>query len=200
VRVTSAAAPRSETCAKTQRAFVLPLAMTPSSAHAYRKPFALRVSPAWRDTCGFSLVEVLIAIGIAGGALAVLLALLSGLLRATDDNADLQTALRLCAAIEARLYEDMGGSFPGALGAARAARVYVADKEGAHLRGELEDGSSSLPPPHFYIEIKPFSAAPLAYEAGRAVLPLQVRAAVVANSGQAGNAQSTEFVLSLTPP
>jgi len=153
---------------------------------------------------GFSLVEVIIAIAVAGGALAVILAFLSGLLRATADVADHQMALQLAGAIESRLYEEMGGTFPGGL---QAGRVLVADKEGTNLRGELE--SDAVPAPaYFHIEVSGFSQPPLAYQAGRGVLPLRVRvswpySAVLSAAGNpsaSANTQSVEFIVTLTPP
>jgi len=153
---------------------------------------------------GFSLVEVIIAIAVAGGALTVILSLLSGLLRATADAADHQTALQLAGAIEARLYEEMDGAFPGGL---QAGGVLVADKEGANLRGELES-DPMFSPAHFYIAVNPFAQPPLAYQAGRGVLPLRVRVSwpysavlsAIGNSGAPANTQSVEFVVTLTPP
>jgi len=153
---------------------------------------------------GFSLVEVIIAIAVAGGALAVILALLARLLRATEDAADHQTALRLAGAVELRLYEEMGGAFPGGL---QAGRVFVADKEGANLRGELES-DAVLAPAYFHIAVSPFAQSPLAYQAGRGVLPLRVRvswpySAVLSAAGNPSasvNTQSVEFIVTLTPP
>jgi len=153
---------------------------------------------------GFSLVEVIVAIAVAGGALAVILALLSGLLRAAEDASDHKAALQLAGAIEVRLYEEMGATFPGGL---QAGRILVADKQGAALRGELES-DLTLPPAYFHIAVFPFAQPPLAYEAGRGVLPLRVRvswpyAAVlsaVGNSGAPANTQSVEFIVTLTPP
>jgi len=153
---------------------------------------------------GFSLVEVVIAIAVAGGALAVILALLSGLLRTAADAADHQTALQLAGAIEARLYEEMGGAFPGGL---QSGRILVADKEGTALRDEWE-GDATLTPAYFHIEVSPFTQPPLAYQLGRGVLPLRVRvswpysAAVSAaeNLGVPSNTQSVEFIVTLTPP
>jgi len=157
-----------------------------------------------RNPNGFSLVEVIIAIAVAGGALAVILALLSGLLRSTEGAADHQTALQLAGAIEARLYEEMGGNFPGGL---QVGCVLVADKIGTHLRSELES-DPLLTPPYFHIAVSPFTQPPLAYQSGRAVLPLRVHVswpylAVLSEGGNLGapaNTQSVEFVVTLTPP
>jgi len=157
---------------------------------------------------GFSLVEVIIAIAVAGGALAVVLALLSGLLRATGDAADHQTALQLAGAIELRLYEELGGAFPGGL---QTGRILVADKEGTALRGELGSDATFPPGPpsaYFHIAVMPFTQPPLAYQAGRGVLPLRVRiswpyAAILSAAGNPSapaNTQSVEFVVTLTPP
>jgi len=165
---------------------------------------AARLRQVKHSKSGFSLVEVIIAIAVAGGALAVILALLSGLLRASADAADHQTALQLAGAIEARLYEEMGGTFPGGL---QVGRVLVADKERTSLRGEQES-DAVLTPAYFHIAAIPFTQPPLAYEAGRGVLPLRVRvswpySAVLSamNTPEAvANTQSVEFVVTLTPP
>jgi|GEM_PF-804031 len=176
-----------------------------NSALAHIAQPAHRAAAAMQPTIrAFSLVELILALAVAGGALAVLLALLSGLLREAAGTADHQTALHLAGAIEQRLYETMGGAFPGGV---QAGRVLLADNEGGTLRDESEN-DPTLPLAYFHIELSPFAGAPLAYEAERGVLPLRVRVswpytAVVsaaAHAGAAANTQSLDFVITLTPP
>lgn len=155
-----------------------------------------------RRHAGFSLIEVVIAIGVTAGGIAVILALLPSLARESANAADLQTALRLPDAVEIRLREEMGGAFPGGL---QSGVVLIADKDGANVRRETQTGT---PPtlPYFHIEAKPFPGGDLAYQSGRPVLPLTVRvawpyAAVKAAEASAtvGNFQSVNFIVTLTP-
>lgn len=150
----------------------------------------------------FSLLEVVVAIGVVVAGVAVILAMLPGLLRRTEEAADLQTALRLPDAVEARLREEMGGSFPGGM---QSGALLVADKEGANVRRESQ--LHTLPTPaFFYIDVKACTSGELAYQPGRPVLPLRVRVgwpyAAVKAAGDlntAGNFQTVEFLVTLSP-
>src|SRR5690606_26799207 len=101
---------------------------------------------------GFSLVEVVVAIGVVAVGATVILALLPGLLRRGEDVADLQTALRLPDAVESQLRVEMGGSFPGGVG---NVVVLIADKEGNNVRSETQMNTPDIPA-YFYIEAKRF--------------------------------------------
>lgn len=155
-----------------------------------------------RPLPAFSLLEVVVAIAVAAGGVAVVLALLPGLVRRTEDAADVQTALRLPDAIEAELARAAGGTFPAGLA---QRRVLVADKAGAQVRA-VPTSAASGSPPYFYIDVRPFDAGELAYRPSRPVLPLRVRvcwpyAAVVSAGGpdQPGAFQAVGFVVTLTP-
>lgn len=151
---------------------------------------------------GFSLVEVVIAIGVLAGGITVILALLPGLMRQTAEATDIQTALRLPDAIEVCLREEMNGGFPGGL---QNGAVLMADKEGNNVRSESQPGTPPTPA-YFYIEVEAFASGELAYRTNRPVLPLRVRvawpySAVKAAGGldSVGNFQAVSFVVSLTP-
>ncbi|MCB1106108.1 MAG: hypothetical protein H7A44_10775 [Opitutaceae bacterium] len=150
----------------------------------------------------FSLIEVVVAIGVVVAGVAVILALLPGLLRRTEEAADLQTALRLPDAVETRLREEMAGAFPGGM---QNGVVLVADKEGTNVRRESQLNVPPTPA-YFYIDVRSFSSGELAYQPGRPVLPLRVRvgwpySAVKAagNLDSTGNFQLVEFLVTLSP-
>ncbi|MEZ5414781.1 MAG: hypothetical protein R3F03_10765 [Opitutaceae bacterium] len=106
-----------------------------------------------------SLIEVVVAIGVVVAGVAVILALLPGLLRRTEEAADLQTALRLPDAVETRLREEMAGAFPGGM---QNGVVLVADKEGTNVRRESQLNVPPTPA-YFYIDVRSFSSGELAY-------------------------------------
>ncbi len=136
----------------------------------------------------FSLVEVVIAVGIFATATAVILALLAPLTRQAAASADTLTALRLPDAIRremervavrggldalAHQTRPMAASLPATL-------TLVAAREATRIQS-----LSYLPPPaadrivledqFFMIEAWTFSMAPLAFDPGGAVLALHVR-------------------------
>lgn len=150
---------------------------------------------------GFSLLEVVIAIGVVASGVTVLLALLPGLLRSTAESVDLQVALRLADAIEVRLDEARAGAFPGGV---QNGLTLVADKAGTAVWREAQTDTTSRAP-YFHIAVRAFASGDLAHQAGRSVLPLQVRVAwpyeavVAAGDGEAGNYQTVGFVVTLAP-
>jgi hypothetical protein len=156
----------------------------------------------YRKSTGFSLIEIVIAIGVVAGGVAVILAILPSLIRQNEESTDLQTALRLPDAVENRLYAEMNGAFPGDM---LEGIVLVAGKEGSNVRPERLLNSPALPA-YFYIEVSVFTTGELTYQLGRLVLPLQVRvawpyAAVEAAGGpdNSGNFQTTNFIVTLSP-
>jgi len=155
----------------------------------------------------FSLIEVVIALGIAAGGVAVIFALLSSLIRQSDEAVDLQTALRLSGAIEDVLISHMrrNGGFPAGI---QNGLTLVANKDGSNIRlGTLDDDVNTDDQlPAFYIAVRAFSSGELAYQIGRPVLPLQVQIywpyrAVKAAGGisNGGNYQSVSYLVTLTP-
>ena len=133
----------------------------------------------------FSLLEVVIAVGIFATAVVTLLALLPATLRESADSLDTQIALRLPGAIETELRRLVAAQGFDAL----AARIPVMNATpdhgellvaiGATHQGDdvrrLAAGESPVRDQYFLIELQRFGPGPLAYEAAGAVLALNVR-------------------------
>jgi hypothetical protein len=138
--------------------------------------------------CAFSLVEVIIAVGIFAAAVAVILALLPALTRQAGISADTLTALRLPDATRAELQRVASiGGFDTLAGKTRPQAsplpetlTLVASRDAARVQtlnyqppmavdrlGEAEQ--------FFLIEIWSFPDAPLAFDSGGAGLALFVR-------------------------
>ena len=126
---------------------------------------------------GFSLVEVVLAIGVLAIAVAGVLALLPSLTREVADTSDAMTAQRLPEAVHVE-FERLaaGGSLAGLAsrfavsGNASTLRL-VAARDGTHVQPM---DTAYLPPEkqYFLIELWRFPPGPLAYEpATGAVLP-----------------------------
>jgi len=141
-----------------------------------------------RQTHGFSLVEVIIAVGIFATAVAVILALLAPLSRQAAASADALTALRLPDAIRAELgrlgrvggLDSLAGQTRPMAAPLPATLTLVASRDATHVQS-----LSYLPPPasdqvaqgdqFFLVEAWTFNQAPLAYDPSGAVLALHVR-------------------------
>jgi type II secretory pathway pseudopilin PulG len=137
---------------------------------------------------GFSLVEVILAVGIFATAIAVLLALLAPLSRQAAASADTLAALRLSGAIRTELQRlAVAGGLDNLAAQARPMTVawpptltLVATRDAARVRS-----LSYLPPPaadqvpeagrFFAIEAWTFNQAPLAFDPGGPALALHVR-------------------------
>ncbi|MBX3751372.1 MAG: type II secretion system protein [Opitutaceae bacterium] len=137
-----------------------------------------------RKLAAFSLIEVVIAVAIFAGAVTVLLALLASTLRDSSDAADVQTALRLPGAVEVALREiaareglpALAGRVPLMDAAADRGFLLVATREGGLVRVAGAEADAAQPHgEYFLIDVRRFAAGPLAFDAARAVLPLQVR-------------------------
>lgn len=137
---------------------------------------------------GFSLVEVVIAVGIFGGSIAVIFALLPTLGGRAVASTDSLVAQRLPdpLRIELRRLVDDGGfdalaaRIPVATPSSSAGLAFVASRDGArlHSRDYLSPGSTEALPDeeqYFLVEIRRFSVAPLAYDPAGAVLPVMAR-------------------------
>jgi len=130
---------------------------------------------------GFSLVEVVLAIGVLAIAVAGVLALLPPLTREVADTSDAMTAQRLPEAVHVELERlAAGGSLAGlasrltVAGNASTLRL-VAARDGTHVQPM---DTADLPPEkqYFLIELWRFPPGPLAYElATGAVLPAWAR-------------------------
>jgi hypothetical protein len=136
----------------------------------------------------FSLVEVIIAVGIFAAAVAVILALLPVLTRQAAGSADTLTALRLPDALRTELQRvAMTGGFDALAGQTRPMTAplpdtltLVASRDATRVQT-----LSYLPPPtteqisedgrYFLIEAWSFNEAPLAFDASGTVLALHIR-------------------------
>jgi len=137
---------------------------------------------------GFSLVEVILAVGIFAVAISAIVALLAPLTRQASVSADTLAALRLPDAIRAelrRLAETGGFDALAAQAKPMAAPLpatltLVASREATRLQSP-----SYLPPPaadqlapsdqYFLIEVWTFNQTPLAFDPNGAVLALHIR-------------------------
>jgi type II secretory pathway pseudopilin PulG len=137
---------------------------------------------------GFSLVEVILAVGIFATAVAVLLALLAPLSRQAAASADMLATLRLPGAIQSELrrmattggLDNLASQATPMIAAWPSTLTLVATRDCARVQS-----LSYLPPPaddqvpvsdrFFVIEAWRFNQAPLAFDAGGPVLALHVR-------------------------
>ena len=136
----------------------------------------------------FSLVEVIIAVGIFAAAVAVILALLPALTRQAAGSADTLAALRLPDALRTELQRvATTGGFDALAGQTRPMTAPLPDTltlvaSRAATRVQTLD---YLPPPaaellgvdeqYFLLEVWSFNQAPLAFDASGSVLALHIR-------------------------
>lgn len=103
-----------------------------------------------RERRAFSLLEVVLAVALVGGGVAVVLGLLPALLRNAVDSLATQTALRLADAIEVEL-RDSDGNF--------TERQFVAAREGVDLRRLSVE--SPARDQYFLVTVRPLAAGAL---------------------------------------
>jgi prepilin-type N-terminal cleavage/methylation domain-containing protein len=130
----------------------------------------------------FSLVEVVIAVGVFSIAVVGALSLLPALARQSRESADLETAQRLpdAVAIELRSQTSAGGF--DAIAAAipimalplENGWALVASPDGSVL-GRADSGKIASDNQRFLVELWRFSQPPLRYQANGSVLALYVR-------------------------
>lgn len=142
-----------------------------------------RVAP-----CAFSLIEVVIAIGVFATAMAIILALLPSIGGQAASAADSLVAQRLPDPLRVEMQRLAGAGGFDAL-AARApvaasplgdGLAFVAARNGAQLHSldylpPVAADALPLEEQYFLVEIWRFPSAPLAYDAAGAVLPVMVR-------------------------
>lgn len=128
-----------------------------------------------RLRAGFSLIEVVIAIGIVAGGVAVILGLLPSIAQKTSDSADAHTALRMVGGVKAQLIAESNAGFDALVGAIPVAqadpdigRQYVADRDGADVRLALT-AQNDEKGQYFLIVVRKYGSGPLAYD-GQGVL------------------------------
>ena len=131
---------------------------------------------------GFSLVEVVIAVGIFSVAALGALALLPTLARQTRESADLEIAQRLpdAVAIELRTqalsggFDALAGAIPVMASPLEEGWALVATPDGSVLAGAVS-GRISADNQRFMIELWRFSQPPLGYNANGSALAAYVR-------------------------
>ena len=137
---------------------------------------------------GFSLVEVIIAVGIFATAVVLILALLSPLTRQAGASADILTALRLPDVVRTELQRmSMTGGFDALAGQAKpmaatlpSTLALATSRDATRLQplNYLPPATAGQIPQaeqYFLIEAWTFNQAPLAFDPNGAVLPLHVR-------------------------
>jgi prepilin-type N-terminal cleavage/methylation domain-containing protein len=137
---------------------------------------------------GFSLLEVIIAVGIFAVAVSAMIGLMPSLTRQSTGSADTLNALRLPSALRLELERmAFAGGFDALAGQTKplaiplpdtcalvadrdASRVHALSYEPPPLSNQLENDAQ-----YFLIEAWSFGAPPLVFENGSAVLPLHIR-------------------------
>jgi len=133
---------------------------------------------------GFSLVEVIIAVGIFSVAVVGTLGLLPALTRSVAESADALVAQRLPGALESELrrsaaeagFDTLATSIPIATTPLENGTAFVASRDGARLVPIADSASLIAAGDAYYlVELWRFPAEPLAFAAGSAVLALRAR-------------------------
>lgn len=133
----------------------------------------------------FSLIEVVIAVGLFAGSIVVIIGLLGTLSRQASDSADVLAAQRLPEAVRVELTRLAGSGFDGL-----AAQIpvmaapldngfaLVADREAAEVQSPNVLPPTALIPAdaqYFLVECWRFPVEPLAFTGSKAFLALHVR-------------------------
>ena len=137
---------------------------------------------------GFSLIEVIIAVGIFAAAVAVMLGLLPSLTRQAAASADTMTVLRLPDVVRTELQrvataggfdalagqtKPMATPLPATLNLAASRDATRVQSLGYQLPSSADQIVQSEQ--YFMVEVWSFNQAPLAFDPGGAVLALHVR-------------------------
>lgn len=133
---------------------------------------------------GFSLVEVVIAVGVFAVAVTAILAVLPSVTRQNAEFADRMVAQRLPAALHTELarlaatsgYDVLATSVPVMTTSLDAGLSFVATRDGSSL-GAISSSGADIPVDERYFQIETwrFDRVPLTYDASGAVLALFVR-------------------------
>lgn len=134
----------------------------------------------------FSLIEVIVAVTLFAGAVAVILALLPGLALRGAENSDRLVAQRLPESVRIELGRLSAGGFDALAGRVPVASfppvnglALVASRDGTrvHSRDYLPPAGDRLADAeqYFLIECWRFPGAPLAFDAAQSALALNVR-------------------------
>ena len=133
---------------------------------------------------GFTLVEVVMAVGIFAGSIAVVLSLLPSLARQSADSSDRLVAQRMSDALQIELerqialigFDSFANKVPVMDAPLSNGLDLVATSSGLRIEPVSGAGGGGIAnDQHFLIEVWRFSQAPLAYDSSAATLPLYVR-------------------------
>jgi prepilin-type N-terminal cleavage/methylation domain-containing protein len=135
---------------------------------------------------GFSLIEVIVAVALFAGTVAVILALLPGLMRQGAENSDRLVAQQLAAPLRAELQRLSAAGFDALAGRVPAmgqppvnGLAFVASRSGAELRSRdylpPAQGRMAEEEQYFLIECWRYPEGPLAFDAAQSSLALAVR-------------------------
>ena len=134
----------------------------------------------------FSLIEVIIAVGLFATSVTVIIALLPSLARQSRESADLLAAQRLPDALKVELsrlgaagFVTLAGQVPVMSGPLDGGLAFVADHDAArlHSRDYQPPATGLLPEPerYFLVECWRFPEEPLRFDSQKAFLALTVR-------------------------
>lgn len=133
---------------------------------------------------GFTLIEVVFAVGILAGSMAVVLSLLPSLVRQSSDSADRLVAQRMGDAVRIELeleaaaigFDALATAVPIMSSPLSNGLDLVATSQGLQLERVAGGGGTiAADDQRFLVEIWRFSRSPLRYDANAATLPLYVR-------------------------
>lgn len=129
---------------------------------------------------GFSLIEVVVATGLVAVSVVVVLGLLTNLSGQSTDAADRQTAVQMPETVTVELcrlagqwgVDGLASVIPVMSGGTDEGLLLVASRDGTHLR--IADAAADSDQ-YFLLEVRRFSAGPLAFTPEMAALPLTIR-------------------------
>lgn len=130
---------------------------------------------------GFSLIEVVMAIGLVAGGVAVVLAMLSGIARQSSDSKELQVALGLSDAVRVQLelerasldFSSLVAAIPVMAADQTVGRQYVVERNGTNLR-LLTGSESPARDQYFLIVVRRFNSGALVYDTTAPYVALNV--------------------------
>lgn len=162
---------------------------------------------------GFSLMEVVLAVGLFAIAVTALLALLPTFVRQGTANLDRLAAARLADAFKVELSRVAASGFDGLAGRVPVLTAppgdglaFVATRGDARVQERAANPASGTPraagEPYFLVECWRFPDGPLRYDATKACLPLLVRISWPGSTADANGSAATgrgeiTFVVSL---
>jgi hypothetical protein len=139
-----------------------------------------------REFRAFSLIEVIIAVGIFAGAVAVTIGLMAALSRQAADSADGLAAQRLPDALKVELnrlaasgFDNLAGQMPPMAVPLDNGFALVAPRDAAEVEplGYLQPATGRIPAEaqYYHVECWRFTAEPLRHDTQKAFLALHVR-------------------------